>query len=119
MTAISEPCKKLAESVDELLKTTTEAMADGDLDDGEKANLRLMIQDAKEATAEVSRAFDTVRKTFDSAVHPELLGESFFVLTLSAYVRLVYEFTETLVNDPPKGGGNLGGDLINCIKSTW
>jgi len=78
-----------------------------------------MIQDLKAAVAELSEAFDTVRKTFDSSVHPELLGESFFVLTLSAYARLVWEFSENLVDNPPSGGGNVFGDFVNCVKSTW
>eukprot|EP00747_Dinoflagellata_sp_TGD_P161388 gnl/TRDRNA2_/TRDRNA2_178075_c0_seq1.p1 gnl/TRDRNA2_/TRDRNA2_178075_c0~~gnl/TRDRNA2_/TRDRNA2_178075_c0_seq1.p1 ORF type:complete len:843 (+),score=223.50 gnl/TRDRNA2_/TRDRNA2_178075_c0_seq1:74-2602(+) len=119
MEGIAEPAANVADAVDALLMATTEAMSDGDIDESEKANLRMLVKDAKDAVAELAEAFDTVRKTFDASVHPELLGESFFVLTLSAYVRLVYEFTETLVNDPPKGGGNLGGDLVNCIKSTW
>lgn len=98
---------------------TTEAMADGDVDDSEKANLRMLVKDAKDAVAELSQDFDTVRKTFDASVHPELLGESFFVLSLCAYTRLVWEFTETLVDEPPRGGFNLVGDVISCIKSTW
>merc|ERR1719440_1508050 len=109
----------VAEAVDALLMATTEAMSDGDIDSSEKANLRMLAQDAKDAVAELAEAFDTVRKTFDSPVHAELLGESFFVLTLSAYVRLVCDFTDTLCNDAPPGGGNLGGDIVNCIKSTW
>jgi hypothetical protein len=32
---------------------------------------------------------------------------------------MVCDFTETLCDDAPKGGGNLGGDIVNCIKSTW
>merc|ERR1719217_401652 len=119
MEAIAEPCANVADAVDTLLMATTEAMSDGDVDSSEKANLRMLIQDAKDAVAELAEAFDTVRKTFDSPVHPEVLGESFFVLSLSAYVRLVCDFTDTLCNNPPPGGGNLGGDIVNCIKSTW
>merc|ERR1719310_1546642 len=119
MDAIAEPCSNVAEAVDALLMATTEAMSDGDIDGSEKANLKMLIKDAKDAVAELAEAFDTVRKTFDASVHAELLGESFFVLTLSAYVRLVCDFADTLINDPPAGGGNLGGDVVNCIKSTW
>merc|ERR1719217_215049 len=119
MEAIAEPAAAVGDAVDALLMATTEAMSDGDIDSSEKANLRMLVQDAKDAVAELAEAFDTVRKTFDSPVHAELLGESFFVLTLSAYVRLVCEFTDTLCNDAPPGGGNLGGDIVNCIKSTF
>merc|ERR1719486_1875336 len=32
---------------------------------------------------------------------------------------MVCDFADTLCNDPPAGGGNLDGDIVNCIKSTW
>jgi len=119
MDGIADPCSNVADAVDELLKATTEAIADGDIDASETAKLRSLIKDTKQAVAELSEEFHTVRKTFDSSVHPELLGESFFVLTLSAYCRLVWEYTDMLIENPPKGGGNVFGDLSNCIKSTW
>jgi len=46
------------------------------------------------------------------------MGESFFVLSLSAYVHLSCDFTNTLCNSPPPRGGSVGGDLMECIKST-
>merc|ERR1719498_808586 len=107
MDEIAEPAANVADAVDALLMATTEAMSDGDIDSSEKANLKTLVRDAKDAVAELAEAFDKVRKTFDASVHPELLGESFFVLTLSAYARMVCDFTETLCNAPPKGGGNL------------
>merc|ERR1719486_1040086 len=32
---------------------------------------------------------------------------------------MVCDFADTLCDDPPKGGENVGGDIMNCIKSTW
>merc|ERR1719217_260645 len=119
MDGIGEAAANVADAAEALLMAATEAMSDGDVDGSEKAHLKTLVRDAKDAVAELAEAFHTVRSTFDASVHPELLGESFFVLTLSAYVRLVCDFTDTLVNDPPAGGGNLGGDIVNCIKSTW
>merc|ERR1719478_1519489 len=111
MEGIAEPAANVADAVDALLMATTEAMSDGDIDSSEKANLRSLVRDAKDAVAELAEAFDKVRKTFDASVHPELLGESFFVLTLSAYTRLVCDFTDMLCDDPPAGGGNLLTDF--------
>ena len=38
--------------------------------------------------ANFAKEFDSVRRVFDATIHGELLGESFFVHRLSAYVPL-------------------------------
>jgi hypothetical protein len=74
MDEIAEPASNVADAVDALLMATTEAMSDGDVDSSEKANLRMLAQDAKDAVAELAEAFHKVRSTFDASVHPELLA---------------------------------------------
>eukprot|EP00747_Dinoflagellata_sp_TGD_P132768 gnl/TRDRNA2_/TRDRNA2_175114_c1_seq2.p1 gnl/TRDRNA2_/TRDRNA2_175114_c1~~gnl/TRDRNA2_/TRDRNA2_175114_c1_seq2.p1 ORF type:complete len:575 (-),score=94.95 gnl/TRDRNA2_/TRDRNA2_175114_c1_seq2:491-2152(-) len=118
MRGIAPASRELAETVQVLLMAVTEAICDGDIDGGEKESLRAKVKDVTYAVARLSQDFDTVRRTFNSSVHPELLGESFFVLALSAYARLVCDFT-TDVLDKPLPQGNLMGDFANCIKSTW
>jgi hypothetical protein len=94
-------------------------MSDGDLSSKEKENLRTRVTKTKECVSILAEEFDKVRRTFGKPIHPELLGESFFVLTLSAHARLIWEFAEMLMDDPPAGGGNFFGDVSNCIMSTW
>jgi hypothetical protein len=119
MKAITEPSFDLARATSALMLETAEAMSDGDLSSSERDSLRKKVQATKDACATLAEEFDTVRRTFGKSIHPEVLGESFFVLTLSAYARLTWEFTETLINNPPAGGGNFFGDFSNCIASTW
>jgi hypothetical protein len=119
MESIAAPSKNLADAAEQLLVVATAAIADGNLDEGEKNNVRELIEQVRQAVADLSRAFDRSRKTFNASIHPELLGESFFVLAISAYARLVTEFADTLVEHPPAVGSNLAVDFFNCVKSTF
>merc|ERR1719161_3202238 len=119
MKAITPASKSVALKVQTLLIEVTNAISDGDLSSSEKDSLRKNVKKVKEAVAELSKAFDTVRRTFDAPIHPELLGESFFVLELSAYARLICEYTEGVCNNPPPAGNGVFADLSNWFASTW
>merc|ERR1719247_3056527 len=119
MKAITPACKSVAVKVQTLLMAVTEAIADGDLSSSEKDDLEKKGKKAKEAVADLAKEFDTVRRTFDATVHPELLGESFFVLELSAYARLVCEYVDEVLGKPPPAGNGVFADLTNWFASTW
>jgi len=119
MKAITPACKSVSIKTQTLLMEVTNAISDGDLSSSEKDSLRKCVQKAKDAVAELAKEFDTVRRTFDATVHPELLGESFFVLELSAYSRLVCEYTEECLDKPPPAGNGVFADLSNWFASTW
>ena len=59
----------------------------------EMYRFRKCIEHAKDAVANIAKELDMARSAFDATIHAELLGGSFFVLELSAYARLVCEFT--------------------------
>merc|ERR1719428_479769 len=119
MTGITPACKAVSVKVQTLLMEVTNAISDGDLSSSEKDTLKKSVKKAKDAVAELSKDFDTVRRTFDAPIHPELLGESFFVLELSAYARLICEYTEGVCNNPPPAGDGVFADLSNWFSSTW
>jgi len=119
MEGITEASKNVAVKTGTLLMEVTNAISDGDLSSGEKDSLRKNVKKVKEAVAELSKEFDTVRRTFDATIHPELLGESFFVLELSAYARLIMEYTEEVLDKPPPAGNGVFSDLANWFSSTW
>merc|ERR1719217_920967 len=119
MQAITPACKSVAVKVQTLLMEVTNAISDGDLSSSEKDSLRKNVKKVKEAVAELAKDFDTVRRTFDSPIHAELLGESFFVLELSAYARLIMEYAEEVLDKPPPAGNGVFSDLSNWVSSTW
>merc|ERR1719311_1671937 len=119
MKGIAEASTGVAVKVQTLLMEVTNAISDGDLSSSEKDSLKKSVKKAKEAVAELSKEFDTVRRTFDATIHAELLGESFFVLELSAYARLVIEYTEEVLDKPPPAGNGVFSDLSNWFASTW
>merc|ERR1719191_2310469 len=119
MKGITEASTGVAVKAQTLLMEVTNAIEDGDLSGGEKDSLQKSIQKLKDEVADLAKEFDTVRRTFDAPIHPELLGESFFVLELSAYARLVWEYTEGVCNNPPPAGNGVFADLSNWFSSTW
>merc|ERR1719310_1062165 len=84
----------VANSVKVLLIAATEAATDGDISASDKAH----------------RAYKVISK--------ETFGESFFVLTVSAYARMVVEYAEVLCTNPPKGVGMFEG-ISAGVSSTF
>merc|ERR1719301_246738 len=107
----------VAESVKQLLIAATEAATDGDISSAEKDTLAGLVANAKKAVKQLAVDFDGARRAF-KALSKDSFGESFFVLTISAYARLVIEYAEVLMNNPPQGVG-FGAGISAGISGTF
>jgi len=61
----------------------------------------------------------TVRRTTNAPVHVELMSECFIGLELSVYERLIWEYTEEILDKPSLAGNSVFADLSKCSSSTW
>merc|ERR1719301_65571 len=107
----------VANSVKVLLIAATEAATDGDISASEKAHMEELIADVKRAVKQLAVDFDKARRAY-KVISKETFGESFFVLTVSAYARMVVEYAEVLCTNPPKGVG-MGAGISAGISSTF
>merc|ERR1719191_784691 len=107
----------VANSVKVLLIAATEAATDGDISASEKAHMEDLIAEAKRAVKQLAVDFDSARRAY-KVISKETFGESFFVLTVSAYARMVIEYAELLCTNPPKGVGMFEG-VSAGISSTF
>jgi len=117
MDGIHESSMAVARATQKLMLAVTEAATDGDISSSEKSQLQGLIADAKKAIKQLAVDFDKVRRSFPS-ISQDILGESYFVLTISAYARLVIEYSEMMITNPPTGVG-LGAGLSAGISSTF
>merc|ERR1719399_1418873 len=85
MQAIQHSSIELANSVGKLLIAVTVAATDGDISSSEKSKLLDLIADAKKDRKQLASDFDKVRRSFGKPISQDLLGESYFALTISAY----------------------------------
>merc|ERR1719428_292594 len=118
MGKIGSSSMKLALATSKLLNSVTAAATDGDISDSEKAQLASEVAEAKSAMKELAKDFDAVRKSLNKPVSTDLLGENYFVLTISAYARLVIDYSEMMMNNPPQGV-SFGAGLVSGLTSTW
>merc|ERR1719324_66859 len=109
---------KVAIATTALLNKVTEAATDGDISSQEKADLASLVDEAKAAVKQLAKDFDAVRKSMNKPVSTDLLGENYFVLTVSAYARLVIDYSEMMMSNPPEGVG-FGAGIASCFKTTW
>merc|ERR1719217_1894514 len=107
----------VAHSVKVLLVAATEAATDGDISASEKAHMEDLVKEAKAAVKQLAVDYDGARRAYPCA-SKETFGESFFVMTISAYARLVIEYAEVLCTNPPKGVG-FGEGISAGISSTF
>jgi len=77
-----------------------------------------LVSEAKEAIKQLAKDFDGVRRTMNKPISTDLLGENYFVLTVSAYARLVVDYSEMMMTNPPKGA-SFGSALSGGLSSTW
>merc|ERR1719158_78890 len=117
MDKIRESSFAVSRTVAKLLITATEAATDGDISGQEKDQLRGLVDEAKAAVKQLAVDFDGARRAY-KPVSKDTFGESFFVLSISAYARLVIEYAETLINNPPKGVG-FGEGISAGISGTF
>merc|ERR1719428_1103441 len=117
MAKIRDSSLDVAVAVKKLLITATEAATDGDISPAEKDHLLELVSDAKKAVKQLAEDFDKARRPYPT-LSKDTFGESFFVLSISAYARLVIEYAETLINNPPKGVG-FGEGISASISGTF
>merc|ERR1719191_1927849 len=109
---------KLGLATTALLNKVTEAATDGDISSAEKEELASLVAEAKAAVKQLAKDFDTIRKEVNKPLTKDMLGENYFVLTLSAYARLVIDYSEMMMNSPPEGVG-FGAGIASGLTSTW
>merc|ERR1719159_577631 len=114
---IHDSSMRVALATKKLMIAVTEAATDGDISSKEKEELSSLVAEAKAAVKALAKDFDGARKALKVAVSEDLLGENYFVLTISAYARLVIDYSEMMSN-PPQATG-LGTVLVNWLTSTW
>jgi hypothetical protein len=103
MNIIGESAHDLVDAACLVLLAATTASEDGNIDADEKADLEAKEKKVTTSIKALSAAFDEARKTLKKTVSQELLSESFFVFCISAFGRLVVEYSTVLRTDPPSG----------------
>jgi len=84
----------VAEKTGVLLLSVTEAACDGYISDSEKQDLMAVSEEVKSAVKQLSLVFDTTRRKLGKPVCKDLLHASHFFFALSAYARIVTEYTD-------------------------
>merc|ERR1719265_1599894 len=118
MDKIHDASVRVGLATKKLLCAVTAAAADGDISEEEKAHLGSLVSESKAAVKQLAKDFDAVRRSGSKPVSQDLLGENYFVLTISAYARLVIDYSEMMMSSPPQGGG-FGAAVIGGIKGTF
>jgi len=110
----------VAEKTGVLLLSVTEAACDGYISDSEKQDLMAVSEEVKSAVKQLSLVFDTTRRKLGKPVCKDLLHASHFFFALSAYARIVTEYTDMACNAPP-AGLSFSEAVVDGIKScvTW
>jgi len=104
MEAVKGPVRALVNHIKSLLTEATKAANDGDISRNEEAHLNHMVEGAKKLLKDLAEAFHEKRMEIspDEALTSELQSESFFVYSLSVCTRTVIEYTENMLNEPPR-----------------
>jgi len=117
MKEIHDEALAVGTATKKLLIAVTEAAGDGDISSAEKEELASLVSDAKEKVKALAKEFDKVRRKH-KPVSADMLGENYFVLTVSAYARLVIDYSEMMIKEPPQGAG-FGAALMSGLQGTW
>jgi len=96
METIGDASTDLVEETCILLLAATAASEDGIVDKDEVQSLKDCEDRIKKASQRLAKDFDAARKEIGKPISKELMGESFFVFCLSAYGRLVCEYSAKL-----------------------
>jgi len=88
----------------ELLVKATEAAGDGDIDKSEEAALRALMDQVTDCISQLAKNFNQTRKVMfpTKVINVDLQAESFFVYCLSIHARLIVEYTQKMLDEPPK-----------------
>lgn len=125
MKHIGEACSDLVEDTGDLLMIVTYAAGDGDLSEEEREELKAKVDEVQSKVKKLATAFNVGRQDANlfgtrspNPIDSELLQESFFVFTISAYARKVCEYAEMLESNPPEGE-SIVTTFTKCIKDTF
>jgi len=118
MQKIKGSCIKVSTCSKELLCYITEAACDGQFSPAERTEIERLILQSKDSVRQLARDFDMSRRVSNKPMDTNIFGECFFVISISAYARLVWEFGELMLKSPPQAPG-LGTVMVDAIKSTW
>merc|ERR1719316_974955 len=117
MSKIGTASIQVSLATTKLLNAVTHAATDGDISSQEKAELETLVSQAKAAVKQLSEDFHAARKG-GAPISTDLLGENYFVLTISAYARLVIDYSEMMMTNPPQGAP-VGASFMSGLTSTW
>merc|ERR1740130_1564696 len=118
MDKIGNASMRVALATKKLMVAVTEAATDGDISSAEKAELASLVSETKAAIKQLAKDFDGARRAQPKTIATDLLGENYFVLTVSAYARLVVDYSEMMMTNPPQAP-TFGGALAGGLKGTW
>jgi hypothetical protein len=118
MTAIGGASSQLADSAGKLLMMATASAADGDISADEKKELQDQEDQVKADMKALGKDFDAARRSGFDPIHKEVLQESFFVFSLSAYARRILEYSKMLREDAPLGE-SFGPMVWEAVRSTF
>jgi hypothetical protein len=118
MSKVRPSCYKVGVAAAELLCYITDAACDGTFNAGERTEIERLILQVKTSVSELAREFDMSRRAMNVPINTNILGECFFVMSISAYARLVWEFGEMMMRSPPQATG-FGTAIVDAVKSTW
>jgi len=116
---------KIAPQVDALVKATksclltaTLAANDGFIDKDEAAGIESKIRDVEVSIGDLAVVFNDARKEIspDRRITDHLQSESFFVYCLSVYARRTMDYTQEMLENPPKFGT---AELPWLPKAIW
>jgi len=117
METIGDASMNLVEDTSLLLMQATVASEDGDISRDEASDLEDAENKCREAIKNLSECFDSARRKYGKPCSKELMGESFFVFCLSAYARLVMEYSEKLRKQEGIKGKPVTDTLVESIKA--
>lgn len=123
MTPVRSILLEVACSVGDLLMAATVAAADGSFNDSEREMLVARIAHVQGNVSKLAQMWHFVRKGDENdrrdALSPDLLTESFFIFEVSAYARLVSEFTKDMVERTPQGGVSPWQVLCKVVRNAF
>lgn len=120
MIRIKDASRQVIATTKDLLMKATHAANDGAIDDDEKEELEGLITNCKDAVSNLAKAFNTTRMEIsaDEVISASLQSESFFVYCLSRYSRLAQEYTDHMLNNPPRPT-NICTSMTNDFKGMF
>jgi len=111
-------CYKVGQCSAELLCYITDAACDGNFSAGERSEIERLILQSQTSVSEMAREFDMARRSLTQPINTSILGECFFVMSISAYARLVWQYGEMMLRSPPQPA-SFGTVFTGAIKATW